>query len=66
MLITILAMIKPTAFQSQIRPFRPTSRWKYASRSGSYLVGQGFGHAIQTKSWKMDIHERNHPTSPSA
>ena len=41
MLITILAMIKPTAVQAQIRFLRLIPGWKYASRSGSYLVGQG-------------------------
>jgi hypothetical protein len=41
MLITILGMIKPTAVQSQIRPFRLISGWKYARRSGSILIGQG-------------------------
>jgi hypothetical protein len=43
MLITILGMIKPTAVQSQIRPFRLISGWKYARRSGSILIGQGSG-----------------------
>lgn len=42
MLITILVMIRPAAVQSQIRPFRLIPGWKYASRSGSYHVGQGF------------------------
>ena len=37
--ITILAMIRPTAVQSQIRPFRLIPGGKYASRSGSHHVG---------------------------
>jgi len=40
-LITIFAMIKPTAPLTQFAPFRLIPGWKYASRSGSYLVGQG-------------------------
>jgi hypothetical protein len=42
-LITILAMIKLTAAQTQIRLLRLIPGWKYASRSGPYHVGQGFG-----------------------
>jgi hypothetical protein len=42
MLITILVMIKPTAPLTQFAPFRLIPGWKYASRSGSYHVGQGF------------------------
>ena len=41
MLITILGMIKPTAVQPQIRPFRLTPGWKYVPPSGSHLIGQG-------------------------
>ncbi|WP_373068171.1 hypothetical protein, partial [Gemmatimonas sp.] len=41
MLITILVMIKPTAPLTQFAPFRLIPGWKYASRSGSYHVGQG-------------------------
>jgi hypothetical protein len=41
MLITILAMIKLTAAQTQIRLLRLIPGWKYASRSGPYHVGQG-------------------------
>jgi transposase-like protein len=37
--ITIFAMIRPTAVQSQTLPFRLTPRWKYASRSGSHHAG---------------------------
>jgi len=40
-LITILAMIRPTAFQSEIQPFRLISGWKHSPPSGPYLVGQG-------------------------
>jgi hypothetical protein len=43
MLITILAMIKLTAAQTQIRLLRLIPGWKYASRSGPYHVGQGYG-----------------------
>jgi hypothetical protein len=42
MLITILVMIKPTAPLTQFAPFRLIPGWKYASRSGSHHVGQGF------------------------
>jgi len=41
-LITILVMIKPTAPLTQFAPSgRLIPGWKYASRSGSYHVGQG-------------------------
>jgi hypothetical protein len=49
MLITILAMIKLTAAQTQIRLLRLIPGWKYASRSGPYHVGQGWRGANHKK-----------------
>jgi hypothetical protein len=49
MLITILAMIKLTAAQTQIRLLRLIPGWKYASRSGPYHVGQGCSESMLKK-----------------
>jgi hypothetical protein len=56
MLITILAMIKLTAAQTQIRLLRLIPGWKYASRSGPYHVGQGSAAAGLDESFRIPVH----------
>jgi hypothetical protein len=55
MLITILWMIKPTAENPHIQPFRLIPRWKYAPRSGPYVIGQGSFYESVFNSW-LNLH----------